>query len=157
MLIQNAIARLQYLFPDKGFAEADIAAYNAAMTREYEDVRDFLILHYKAGGRDDTDFWRYCANMPVPDALNERMALFSSRGRIPEERGEQFRTPSWLAVMWGQGLRPIAPDPLTLSIDAETIDRWLFDLREVIGRCRDHMPRHEDFIAQHCRADLSAA
>jgi tryptophan halogenase len=157
MLIQNAIARLQYLFPDKGFAEADIAAYNAAMTREYEDVRDFLILHYKAGGRDDTDFWRYCAHMPVPDALNERMALFRSRGRIPEERGEQFRTPSWLAVMWGQGLRPTAPDPLTLSIEAETANRWLADLREVIGRCRDHMPRHEDFIAQHCRADLSAA
>lgn len=154
MLIQNAIARLQYLFPDKGFAPADIAAYNAAMAREYEDVRDFLILHYKAGARDDTEFWRYCSHMDIPAALAERIALFESRGRIPEERGEQFRTPSWLAVMWGQGLRPRAPDPLTLSIDKAAMADWLTDLREVIARCRDSMPSHADFIAGHCQASF---
>jgi len=154
MLIQNAIARLQYLFPDKGFDPADMAAYNAAMTREYEDVRDFLILHYKAGTRNDTAFWRYCTDMDIPATLAERMALFESRGRIPEERGEQFRTPSWLAVMWGQGLRPRAPDPLALSIDKGAMVNWLGDLREVIGRCRDTMPSHEDFIARHCKASL---
>ncbi len=154
MLIQNAIARLQYLFPDKAFDPADRAAYNAAMTREYEDVRDFLILHYKTGIRDDTTFWRYCTQMDIPETLAERIALFESRGRIPEERGEQFRTPSWLAVMWGQGLRPHAPDPLALSIDKTEMRRWLGDLREVIGRCRDAMPAHEDFITQHCRASF---
>lgn len=152
MLIQNGIARLQYYFPDTGFDQADIDAYNRAMTREYEDIRDFLILHYHAGERDDSEFWRYCTSMPVPDSLTHRLDLFRSRGRIPEERGEQFRLNSWLAVMWGQGLRPRAPDPLTLSLDGDGLSQWLSDIRDVIARCCDIMPSHEDFILRTCAA-----
>ena len=152
-LIQNAIARLQYLFPDKGFEPADIDTYNAEMTREYEDVRDFLILHYKAGVRDDSEFWRYCANMSIPDALARRIELFESRGRIPAERGEQFRMPSWLSVMWGQGLRPRAADPMTLSLPEGNVTQWLADLRQVIGACCQFMPSHAQFISQHCASD----
>ncbi|ESQ91854.1 tryptophan halogenase family protein [Asticcacaulis benevestitus] len=155
MLIQNAILRLQYLFPDKDFSKADTAAYNAAMAREYEDIRDFLILHYKVGTRDDSEFWRYCRHMDIPEGLQNRIDLFSSRGRIPEERGEQFRTPSWLAVMIGQGLMPAAPEPLSLSIPSDAMKTWLSDLRSVIGNCLTRMPTHEDFIAQHCQARLS--
>ncbi len=152
MLIQNGIARLQYHFPDAGFDQPDIYAYNQAMTREYEDIRDFLILHYHAGTRDDSEFWRYCTAMQVPDSLKHRMDLFRSRGRIPEERGEQFRLHSWLAVMWGQGLRPRAPDPLTLSLDRSAVSAWLADTREVIARCCDIMPSHEAFIQRNCAA-----
>ncbi|WP_040310004.1 tryptophan halogenase family protein [Asticcacaulis biprosthecium] len=152
MLIQNGIARLQYYFPDTGFDQADIDAYNRAMNREYEDIRDFLILHYHASERDDSEFWRYCRAMPVPESLAHRLDLFRSRGRIPEERGEQFRLNSWLAVMWGQGLRPRSADPLTLSLDGDGLGTWLSDIRDVIGKCSDIMPTHEDFILRHCRA-----
>jgi len=84
MLIQNGITRLQYLFPDKAFADADRDSYNAEMTREYEVVRDFLILHYKLGERSDSDFWRYCRGMSIPDTLQHRIDLFASRGRLTE-------------------------------------------------------------------------
>jgi tryptophan 7-halogenase len=154
MLIQNGIARLQYLFPDTGFDQADIDAYNRAMTREYEEIRDFLILHYHAGQRDDSEFWRYCTSMSVPDSLQHRLELFRSRGRIPEERGEQFRLHSWLAVMWGQGVRPRSPDPLTLSLDGDSLSRWLGDTRDVIAKCCDIMPTHEDFILSNCAAPI---
>lgn len=156
MLIQNGIARLQYLFPDRDFHQADIDTYNADLTREYEEVRDFLILHYYVGSRCDSDFWRYCRDMAVPDALTQRLNLFRSRGRIPQERGEQFRTGNWLAVMWGQGLRPAAPDPLVLSIPKERSETWLRQTREVIAACRDRMPPHEDYIRHFCAATLSA-
>ncbi|MBW8735551.1 MAG: tryptophan 7-halogenase, partial [Asticcacaulis sp.] len=157
MLIQNAITRLQYLFPDKGFEQVDIDTYNDEMIREYEDVRDFIILHYHLGRRDDSAFWRYCRDMPVPDRLAHRLQLFQSRGRIPAERGEQFRTPSWLAVMWGQGLRPRAADPLSLSIDSQAVQRWLFNTRQVIANCCDHMPRHEDVLQTICDGQRLAA
>ncbi len=156
MLIQNGIARLQYYFPDTGFDQADIDAYNRAMAREYEDIRDFLILHYHVGQRDDSEFWRYCTSMPVPDSLTQRLELFRSRGRIPEERGEQFRLHSWLAVMWGQGIRPKAPDPLTLSLDGAGLARWLGDTRNVIMKCCDVMPTHDLFIRQNCAAEIQS-
>lgn len=157
MLIQNSIARLQYLFPDKGFDRADIDTYNRDMIKEYEDIRDFLILHYHVGERDDSEFWRYCRNMSIPESLLHRIELFESRGRIPVERNEQFRVPSWFAVMYGQGLRPRAPDPLTLSIKSNDVNRWLADTRAVIETCCNFMPSHEDFLSGICGGDVPKA
>ncbi|MFT4076937.1 MAG: tryptophan 7-halogenase [Asticcacaulis sp.] len=155
MLIQKAITYLQYLFPDQGFSAADRDLYNADMSREYEIVRDFLILHYRANERSDSEFWRYCSSMPIPDSLENRIDLFRSRGRILEVPGEQFRVPSWLAVMWGQGLRPAAPDPLAMTLNETEVTNWLAGMRDVIARCRDHMPDHADFIARHCAAQTA--
>jgi tryptophan 7-halogenase len=151
-LIQNAIARLHVLFPDQGFEPADIAFFNRESIKEYEDVRDFIILHYKLGRRADSEFWRYCNQMSVPERLERRIEQFRSRGRIFEEKGEQFGLSSWLAVLWGQGLRPRGCDPLTLNVDATQISDWLADIRAVISDCCDHMPSHADYIETHCRA-----
>ena len=154
-LIQNAIARLHVLFPDKGFDPADIAFFNRESVREYEDVRDFIILHYKLSQRDDSAFWEYCRNMPVPDRLTQRMNLFESRGRIFEEKGEQFGLSSWLQVMWGQGLRPRGVDPITLAVPEEKVRAWLNDTKDTIAACCGHMPTHEAFIAEHCAAEVA--
>ncbi len=154
-LIQNAIARLHVLFPDQGFDPADIDFFNRESVREYEDVRDFIILHYKLSQRDDSAFWEYCRNMPVPDRLTQRMNLFESRGRIFEEKGEQFGLSSWLQVMWGQGLRPRFPDPVTMAVPEDKVRSWLGDIKETIATCCDHMPTHEAFIAGHCAADVA--
>ena len=151
-LIQNAIARLHVLFPDSEFDPVDIEQFNRESVREYEDVRDFIILHYKLGSRDDTEFWRYCASMSVPERLEHRMELFRSRGRIVEEKGEQFGLSSWLAIMWGQGLRPRGCEPLTLNLDPSQLSAWLADTREVIAGCCDHMPVHAEFVREHCPA-----
>ncbi len=154
-LIQNAIARLHVLFPDSAFDPADIEHFNRESIKEYEDVRDFIILHYKLGSRDDTEFWRYCTSMPVPERLERRMELFRSRGRIFEEKGEQFGLSSWFAVLWGQGLRPRDCDPLTRSADPSQLAAWLADTRAVIADCCNHMPAHEEFIRQNCLAPSS--
>ena len=68
-LIQSNVSRLIELFPTRRFEPANIAEYNRRVGHEYELVRDFLILHYHRTDRDDTEFWRYCANMDVPDSL----------------------------------------------------------------------------------------
>ena len=33
-------------------------SYNGAMTRLYEHIREFIVLHYCTTQRDDTEFWR---------------------------------------------------------------------------------------------------
>ena len=57
-LIQTAVSRLMTMFPRGGFDQADIDEFNTQARIEYERVRDFIVLHYKATERDDTPFWR---------------------------------------------------------------------------------------------------
>jgi hypothetical protein len=43
---------------DDTYCQANETLYNRRISRVFEDVRDFLILHYKTK-RTDTEFWKY--------------------------------------------------------------------------------------------------
>jgi tryptophan halogenase len=151
-LIQTAISRIASFFPHAGFDAADIAEYNRQSAIEYERIRDFLILHYKATARADSPFWDYCRTMPVPDSLQRRMDLFSSNGRIYREQDELFTEMSWLQVMVGQGIIPRAYHPFAdLRPEAE-VAAYVAGTEQVIARCVQAMPTQAEFIAAHCAA-----
>jgi tryptophan halogenase len=151
-LIQTAISRIASLFPHAGFDPADIAEYNRQTNVEYEFIRDFLILHYKATRRDDSAFWDYCRNMPVPASLQRKMDLFDSSGRIYREQDELFTDMSWLQVLIGQGVTPRSWHPFAdLRPEAE-VHAYLNNVEQVIARCVHAMPTHAEFIAAHCKA-----
>ncbi len=154
-LIQTAITRLIKFFPSLSFDSADISEYNRQTLLEYERIRDFLILHYKATARDDSPFWNYCRTMSVPDTLKHKMDLFSSNGRIFPEEGELFTEMSWLQVMIGQGILPRAYHPFAdLPPEAE-VAAYLNNVEQVIAKCVKAMPTQAEFIAAHCASALS--
>src|SRR3546814_15012572 len=86
--IPSGIQRLLALFPDKPISPLERDEYNRGMRDLYEDVRDFIILHYKATQRDDTPFWRHVAAMDIPDSLARRIELWRLHGRIFRESAE---------------------------------------------------------------------
>jgi tryptophan halogenase len=151
-LIQTAIARIASFFPHAGFDPADVAEYNRQTAVEYERIRDFLILHYKATARADSPFWDYCRTMPVPDTLQRKMDLFASNGRLYREQDELFTEMSWLQVMIGQGIIPRAYHPFAdLRPEAE-VAAYVAGTGQVIARCVQAMPTQAGFIAAHCAA-----
>lgn len=153
-LIQSNISRLIELFPARGFAPSLIEEYNRQVAHEYELVRDFLILHYHRTDRDDSEFWRYCANMDVPESLKAKMALFEDSGRLYKDPEDLFRESSWVQVMVGQGLNAKSYHPMADRISSDQLARFLGDVQSIIAKAEAGLPTHADFIAAHCKSDL---
>ena len=151
-LIQAGISKLLALFPDKDFNPLLADEYNHISVTEFERIRDFLVLHYKLTTRDDSELWRYCAHMDIPDTLQFKIDHFKSYGRHIARDMDLFGSPSWLAVHIGQDNIPDAVDPL---FDYRGIDgrEWLGKLRGAMQFEAGRQTTHQQFIDQHCKAD----
>lgn len=105
-LMQSGVSRLVNLFPFGGISDAVISHFNRATREEVENIRDFVIMHYKLTERDDSEFWRSRRDMQVPDSLAERLALWREDGHAYQLPNEVFRVDSWVQVMLGQRFEP---------------------------------------------------
>ncbi len=152
-LIQTGVFRLLSLLPVGRPDPAVVDEYNRLSRIEYEQIRDFIILHYKATERTDSELWRYCRRMAIPDSLAHRVELFRSRGKIARFEDQLFVEPSWVAVFKGQGIEPRDYDRLADVLPVEEVRRSLADTRRRIAQIAERLPTHDEFIARHCKAD----
>jgi tryptophan halogenase len=90
--------------------------------------------------------------MSIPDTLQRKLDLYQSNGRIVRTSDDLFTETSWLQVMHGQGLRTRGYHPLVDQRTPEEIAGFLANVQDVVLRCVDHMPTHEEFIAANCAA-----
>lgn len=148
-LVQSALARFMSMFPRKDQSQEEIDAFNAQTVFEYERIRDFLILHYKATNRTDTPFWNYCRNMPIPDTLKEKIEVFKAGGQVHRFNNELFNEISWVEVLIGQRIMPRAYHPLVDNMDAQEFQRRMQHVKRVIDTAVDYMPDHEEFLKKH--------
>jgi tryptophan halogenase len=151
-LIQSGIVKLIALFPDRRFNPVERDEYNRQMQDVFEDVRDFIVLHYKANRRDDSRLWKYCSAMSIPDSLEGKMELWRSKGRLFREGKELFATASWVAVMLGQGIVPDDHEPAADGLEQELVTDALDKMRLSYRQMAEHMPTHGEFIARSCAA-----
>lgn len=150
-LIQSGISKLLELFPCEGF-DAVVDRYNARIAFEFDRIRDFIILHYKATERDDTPFWNYCKKMSIPDELQANIDLFRENGSFFRNADELFADISWIQVMLGQRITPRAYHPLVDLVPEEDVYRFVESVAQTIERCVDIMPTHQAFIDRCCTA-----
>lgn len=151
-LIQTALAKLLTFFPDESFNQADIDEVNRLHNHEMENIRDFLILHYKLSSRDDSAFWQDCRAMKLPNTLAHKIALFESRGHIVMHENESFEPASWLTMYNAFGVVPKRQDPRAQMVPAELIDQKLRQMRESIAGAASQAMSHQAFIDKHCKA-----
>jgi tryptophan halogenase len=145
-MIQNGIQRLLALFPDKPISPIERDEYNRGMSDHYEDVRDFIILHYKATQRDDTPFWRHVRDMAIPETLARKIGLWKLHGRVFREGKELFGTTSWVAVMLGQNVWPDRYDPIADTLDEGKVASAIADMRQRYRHAADALPTQEEFL-----------
>jgi len=156
-LIQRAILRLIRMLPLREISERDVAEFNDQMITDMVQIRDFLILHYKATNRTDSDFWRYCKSMPIPDTLEQKIELFREAGLVFRKNEELFVENSWVQVMMGQGIVPQTHHPIAEKLGEEELDHFLKTIRETVARTVRALPEHETYVNSFCGSRSAAA
>ncbi|MBL8271915.1 tryptophan halogenase family protein [Steroidobacter sp.] len=151
-LVQAAVFRFLSLVPLSGLPDpAAEAEFNRLSIVEYEQIRDFIILHYVANRRDEP-FWRDCQHMSIPDSLAQRLELFRSRGKVARHDGQLFADSSWVAVLLGQGVQPQRWDPLADIMPLAELEQRAAGLRHKLHEAITRMPSHLQFIESNCKA-----
>ncbi len=148
-LIQEGITSLIELFPDKSFPESDIEEYNRRMNLNFDRVRDFLLLHYVATQRDDSDMWNYFRNMTLPSSLKDKITAWNNRGYLTKYEHGVFHPPSWLAVMAGQNLMPKSYDIRANRIDYNIIKSKLDSIRNDNRIAVKNTPEHASYLQEY--------
>ena len=156
-LIQRAVLRIIRMLPGGPISERDIAEFNDQQFTDMEQIRDFLILHYKVTNRRDSTFWRHCAALPLPASLEQKIELFRETGRVFRKNDELFVENSWVQVMMGQGIMPESYHPIATRLRADELDRFLTMLRESVARTVASLPDHQAYIARYCAAQEAKA
>jgi tryptophan halogenase len=156
-LIQRAILRLIRMLPNGSVSERDIAEFNDQQFADMHQIRDFLILHYKVTERRDSPFWRNCAQLPLPDSLEQKIELFRETGRVFRRNEELFVENSWVQVMMGQGITPKTYHPIATKLPPDELAAFLGAQREAVARTVAGLPPQHAYIAHYCAAQKDQA
>lgn len=154
-LVYKTLVHFIKYFPDSDFDADTEHTFNQQINTDFEEIRDFIILHYCTSGRDDTDFWRWCQTMPVPESLDKKIRVFRERGQIEHTPGQFFTSDSWCSILEGMKIRPRKHHPLIDGFHsqslANTLSKNIEDIRATVLK----MPNHHDYIQAHCPAHVS--
>ncbi|KTE37410.1 MULTISPECIES: tryptophan halogenase family protein [unclassified Sphingopyxis] len=156
-LIQRSVLRFIRMLPLGRPSARDIAEYEEQQLQDNLQIRDFLILHYKATNRRDSAFWRQCADMEIPDSLAQKIELFRETGRVFRKNEELFAENSWVQVMMGQGIEPQSYHPVTTKLSDDELDRLLGMIRQQVADTVAKLPDHHAYVARYCGADVPQA
>jgi tryptophan halogenase len=146
-LIQTAIAWLIALFPDRRFLDVERDEFNRVMKEKYEDIRNFIVLHFHATERDDSLYWDHCRTMEIPESLAETIALWKTKGRSFREGRDLFGVTSWVAVMLGQRIWPEGYDPVVDALEGSRIADAMEEMRRGYLQTAQAMPSQREFLA----------
>ena len=154
-LVQSSMTRLLTLFPTRDFDPSVTAEFNRITRYEWEAIRDFIVLHYCATGRTDSELWKQCAAMELPPSLQAKMDYFRATGRMKIDAAELFQKSSWLAVFMGQFIEPTSYNPIADARPGVDSKARVDAIVSAIAQTAERMPRHDQFIERNCRTSLA--
>lgn len=145
-LVQTGITRLIKLFPNKRIQPTDIEEYNRQSKLEFEQIRDFIILHYHLNDKPESPFWSACRSAPKPESLLRRIELFAGSGRVFREQDELFSETAWEQVMLGQGVVPEDYHPLAANLTDAELKEYMDTWKHIVDQTVQNLPTHAQFL-----------
>jgi tryptophan halogenase len=152
--IQHAIEELVNHFPagpapDEGL----LISYNKVVSECIDGVREFLILHYCATDRADTEYWKALKSLRLPESLEERMKIFGAR--LPGLRNiyqpfHGFEAYSWSVILLGMNRVPKRHLSTLDVLDSAQAERMFDGIKQRSKHLIATLPSHYEYLrAQH--------
>ncbi|HEY8569060.1 tryptophan halogenase family protein [Microbulbifer sp.] len=145
-LIQQNIVRFLRFFPQQEIHQREVDEFNRQCEFDMERIRDFIILHYKVTDRTDTEFWRHCRQLSIPDTLAAKIDMFRETGHVFREANELF-VDSWQQVMIGQGLMPQRYHALVDSMSQQELGDFIGQIKHSIDNIVANLKDHNEYLA----------
>jgi tryptophan halogenase len=144
-LIQKGIELLLDHFPRRDCSPALAQAYNAKLGHAYEEVRDFILLHYLLSEREEP-FWQASRAVLVPPTLAHSLALYDKTGLTEIAPGALFQAPSFYAITAGQGRLPAAWHAMADYADEAMVEKTMDEIKARNFALAQAMPDHGELI-----------
>ncbi len=145
-LMHTGVDKIIAGMPDLQVSSEAIEHANNLNAMEYERIRDFIIFHYRASQRDDSDFWRAVRSTSFPDTLQHKINDFLRDGTLTQYEMESFREPSWLAMYNGFNLWPTTCSPAAQALPVDQLAEVFERMKTAIQKGAAHAPLHADFL-----------
>ena len=145
-LMHTGIEKIIAHLPDLTLVPEGLDRANQLNRLEWERIRDFIVLHYWASGRRDSDFWRHFSEIELPAKLSEKIAAFKENGRLISYDCESFREPSWLAMYSGFGIVPTREPAALSSLSMDKLHQVSQKMRSAILTAAQYAPAHREFL-----------
>ncbi|MEV5173072.1 tryptophan halogenase family protein [Streptomyces flaveolus] len=147
--IQHGIEQLVKHFPDERWDPSLADDYNRRVARVLDGVKEFLVLHYVAAGRDDTPYWKEAKLRGLPDGLAEKLDM--ARSHLLDERAiypyyHGFEQYSWITMLLGLGHEPRAARPALAHVDPTAARAELARLRSDADRLVRTLPSCHEYL-----------
>lgn len=149
--IQQGIEELVRHFPAQDWDPVLRDGYNRKVAHVIDGVKEFLVLHYRAAGRNDTPYWKAAKTRQIPDGLDERLAVASRRLLDPDDiypYPHGFETYSWNVMPLGLGWGPHRPRPALAHMDPEAAKTEFATVRADAARLVDALPPVHEYLAR---------
>jgi len=145
-LIQTGIDKLLIFLGDLLIDPERIEEANRVNELEYQRIRDFIILHYKASQRDDSQFWRDVRHMSVPETLQAKMNAYKLNGSFVKYEQESFLDASWISMYNGFNIIPDSSQANLPSEDLPKVNELFNKMRAAIRNGVSYAPTHSKFL-----------
>ncbi|MBK20469.1 MAG: tryptophan halogenase [Rhodospirillaceae bacterium] len=148
-LIQVAIRRFLDHLPDRNCDPALVDRYNHLVTDMYEDIRDFIAMHYAISNRDG-EFWQTArSENAVPDRVRERLALW--KHKLPTELDIGTTNPlftewSYLYVLFGKNYVDNVNYSLEAALSDEDYEAFAADMNQRRDQLLLQAPDHRQYL-----------
>lgn len=150
--VQMSIRWLLDNFPARDCSPALQQNFNGLTANLYEEIRDFIALHYVLTNRDDTPFWRFARDeLTCPDRLAGLIELWRHKLPSPPDlpnRNALFSEWSYMYVLFGKRFFDGIDFPSEDAVRDADFDEFLFSVASDKNRLMAEAPDHRSAIAR---------